>query len=172
MKKSLLALLVLVSSQGAFARSILSSTLTYDVYKIGSHKVIHSLDVYADGSVVDRDYTRMTRAGAHWTVVAHLTSDQMARLDRLVRRSQPEILRFERTFAKCIVAATTHQRYTAVNSTVQLRDGDMCDGGFNVNVRPAARKLVNVLDVLHAAAHRGTNMAEVESNVEAMLNAH
>jgi len=162
MKKSLFALLVLVSTQGAFARSLMPATLTFDVYGIKSGESIRSLDVYANGRVV-------TREKGEWALVATLTSDQMRRIDRLVQKSSPEIMRFERTFAKCIVAASTHNRYAAVNGRVKLRDGDICDGGFHYNARPAAKKLVNILNALDQAAHQRANLADVEARIEAVL---
>ena len=144
----------------------MGTSLDFQTYLKQGGKIRHELSVYFDGTVVDRD---MRSASPVYKVVVRLTADQMDRINRLIRRTRPAIMRFELSGARCFMAAFTHNKYTADNFSVLLRDGDMCDGGFNVNIRPAAKKLVNVLNVLESAAHSRMAIVEVEHQVEAAL---
>jgi len=171
MKKTLLGILALVTSQGAFATSLMGTSLQVERYAKAGGAVQHELAVYTNGTVVDRDFSITTRSGIPRTqVVARLNGHQMDRIHVLIRRSNREIMRFERTFARCFAPTLTRDRYTADNGSVKLRDGHICDGGFDYNARPAAQKLVAVLKSLERSAHTRQNSAQAEAQVDALLN--
>jgi hypothetical protein len=171
MKKMLLGLLVLVGFQTANATSIMGTTLDFSKVVKSNGRTSHQLSVYVDGTVVDRDFgTLGLRIRPQHKVVTRLTGDQMDRINRLVRRASPEINRFQISGARCFAPAFAIGKYTANNFSVGLRSGDVCDGGWTVNVRPAAKKLVNVLEVLERAAHARTSFAQIDSEIEAALN--
>jgi len=171
MKKTLLAILALVSTQGAFATSLMGTSLKFERFFKAGGAVQHELAVYTDGTVVDRDFTVVSRAGVpRYHVVARLSGPQMDRIHFLVNRSNRQVMLFERTFARCLVPSLTRDRYTADNGSVKLREGHICDGGFDYNARPAAKKLVRVLQSLERSAQTRQNTAQAEAHVEALLN--
>lgn len=167
MKKLLVSLLVLASQQGAFATSIMPSALEFEVKLKGSGKVTQSLKVYVDGQVVGANYgARVPK----YERVARLSPEQMNRINHLIRRSTPVITRFERSGARCIMPAISNGHYSASMHGVFLRQGDVCDGGWKFNARPAAQKLVRLLDTLNQAAAQRLPVYQVEERVEALLN--
>lgn len=169
MKKLFLGLLVLVGSQ-SFATSVMHTTLDFSRVVRASNRTMHQLSVYSDGSVVDRDYGPMgRRLRPVAKVVTRLTGEQMDKINVLIRRSQPEVMRFERTMIKCFAPSLSKNVSTAENFSVKLSEGDACDG-FNVNKRPAAAKLRKVLQVLEIAAHNGVSLAEIDEQIDSALN--
>jgi hypothetical protein len=166
MKKLIGLLTVLVAVNTASATSIMGTTLSFQRTVKSSNAVQHSLQVYVDGTVVDRDGS----VGQSAKVVARLTGEQMDRLNRLIRRATPAVKRFEASNIKCFAPSFTRDSFTANNFQLLLREGAACDGGFVVNVRPAAQKLLSVIAVLEQAAHNGMASAAVDAKLHIILD--
>lgn len=170
MKKILSMLMCLAGFQNAFATSILGTSLDVTRYLKADGRTQHQLSVYVDGTVVDRDYKNLARRERPvFNVVTRLSANQMDQINRLIRRASPEIKRREISGARCFVVAFSRTKHTADNYSVFLKDGDVCDGGWTVNVRPAAKKLVRVLDLLEQAAHNGMNLGELDRQLNQIL---
>lgn len=167
--KALFAVLALiVSFHQASATSILGEVLEYQNLSKLAGGVSHTLSVYVDGQVVHRT-TQAVPGGLRSQKLLNLTPMQMRKINRLVRLATPARMGREVSQARCFAPSNQTSIYTATNNTLQLRRGAVCDGGFDVNLKPAAKTLVRVLDTLEAGYHQRTNLAQLEAQLDAIL---
>lgn len=170
MKTLLGVLLTVVSFNSAMATSIMGTLLHYDrTAKVLNANPNHSLDVYVNGQVVHRVASPQLPNGGGYKVVGRLSAHQVDRIERLIRRARPVKPGFEASRAFCFAPSMFTDTYNADNYSLPLRKGAMCDGGFQINDKPAAKKLVAVLNALENAAHKGLSVVELDSQVEAAL---
>jgi len=171
MKKILGLALLVLTFQGAMARSLLSSSLEYTkTNKRLSATPNHALNVYVDGQVVHRQLSPQLPLGGGSRVVIRLSSEQMSKIARLVRRSNPVLPGFERSHIQCFAPSSFTEKFTASNGSIFLRQGAQCDGGFRINAQKAAVRLSQVLSLLENAAHTRFNFAQLEAQVDNLLN--
>jgi hypothetical protein len=168
MKKLLAIVALVVSVHQASATSLLGNVLQYDSITKLAGGVSHSLSVYVDGQVVHRTMQAVPN-GMKAEKMMTLTRTQMDKINKLVKASTPAIKKFEPSLARCFAPSNVNHKYSASNTSLFLREGDVCAGGFTVNVKPAAKKLVSVLGILEQGYHNKTNLAEVEKKLNAVL---
>lgn len=171
MKKlvGIFTLALLLAVQGAQARSIMGNVLQFEKNSKAPGGISHRLTVYSNGSVYHRIVSPQLPSSPT-QVVVRLTGEQMDKINDLVLGSTPVIKRFEPSMLRCFVASSHIEIYRANNLTIPLRKGAVCDGGYTVNQRPAARKLVQVLNVLESGVHARLSSAEIERQVSEILN--
>lgn len=164
MKNLLVIFTVFAGMQTAQATSLMGQALSFERVQKNNKQVIHSLHVYVDGLVVDRG-SKLKEV----KVVTRLSADQMDRINRLIRRSTPVRKGFEPSKALCFAPSLFTLKYRADNTSVFLREGAICDGGFSINTRPAARKLVLILQALESAAHTKFTGVDLDEQLDNLL---
>lgn len=168
--KAIFAILALAFTfQTASATSIMGSALSYQSQAVYPGGTSHELTIYMNGMVVDGDITARPPF-RNVRQVAQLPAHQMDRIFRLIRRATPAVTRFEPSGVKCFAPASHIEKFRADNNMLTLREGAACNGGYTVNVRLPARRLVNLLTNLERAIHQGLSPVMVEAQVEAALN--
>lgn len=171
MKKLLGVLLVVASFQSAMATSLMGTLLEFQrLNKKPSGNPVHTLSVYMDGRVVHRLTSPQLPGGMSFKQVTRLNQRHVERIERLINRSTPVVQQRVPVMAKCFAPSTTTDFYNAANNSIFLKKGAICDGGFTINARPAARKLTRVLEVLEHAAHANANLSEIDRQVESALD--
>lgn len=170
MKKFTAFLLVFIALQGAQARSIAGTLLHFENKSKAPAGITHTLDTYVTGSVVHRILSPRLPNVDSIQLVTYLDRDQIERIQVLIKKSLPVLIDFEHAQVKCFAPSSHVQKYTANNGRIFLKKGAVCDGGFQVNQQPSARKLVRVLAFLEKAAHDRLSQQEIKEKVDLLLN--
>jgi hypothetical protein len=141
------ALAILALSPVAHATSIRDVRLLYKqvpaVSPIGANTLV-SIVIYGDGEAVRFDCDAHTPRACSTRTLKKYTAHQIDALDHLIDEARHGKVTRAPSTARCIVAPSTTDEYTADNGSVLLYKGHICTSAV-LNRSPAAAKLIQVL---------------------------
>lgn len=170
MKKMISLFALVLAFHNANATSLVGSLMKVDQTLKGRKPVVtQSTEVFVNGVVIQTENPFNRPGSPKYFTVTKLNEAQVQAISALIARTTPVIPGRMPSNVRCFAPATHTEKFTANSGQVFLREGAACDGGWEVNLQPAALQLTKVLSFLESAGESRMSHADIEKGVDHLL---